>query len=170
MFLYHAVHDQLQGDTLYPLKQLKEVNAALYEEAIKKYDDRKELLTRYVKVLDCYWGDVIFLSPIHPQDIKDAIIEAGFPFKKKTYWYEFPLDMFDHSNLAVTDGKTLADMEDEVEFDIGVMDKINKITSEQKDYYKRCISEGKRPLILGRSPHILYKGSISIKDIKILEI
>ncbi len=38
------------------------------------------------------------------------------------------------------------------------------------DYYKEIYDKGERPLVFHGVPHILYKGSLNIKDLKIVQV
>ncbi|MFK7806020.1 MAG: hypothetical protein AB8G95_30605, partial [Anaerolineae bacterium] len=98
--VYHLVPKNLEGDILYPLNRLKEINPAVAEPHAKKYKGREELMRRRIPPLDCLWNDVLQFSPIHPRDIVQTFRDEGFslpPIK----WFEIPLDRLELKHTAV---------------------------------------------------------------------
>ena len=61
-YVYHMVPEELKGEYLIPLNELKSVYPNLYGEYIQKYKDhphREKLLTRKIPKLECLWNDVV---------------------------------------------------------------------------------------------------------------
>ena len=61
-YVYHMVPEELKGEYLIPLNELKRVYPNLYREYIQKYKDhtqRENLLTRKIPKLECLWNDVV---------------------------------------------------------------------------------------------------------------
>jgi hypothetical protein len=75
--LYRAAIKNLRGDAVLPLNLLREQHPDLYEREAAKYVGRPQAMTNPVYPLDCTWTDVVFLSPVHPAPIFDALRESG---------------------------------------------------------------------------------------------
>ena len=74
-YVYHMVPEELKGEYLIPLNELKRAYPNLYDEYIQKYKDhtqREQLLTRKIPKLECLWNDVVhFCRSIHIKSIKN---------------------------------------------------------------------------------------------------
>lgn len=169
-FLYHMVPSGMIGNVLYPLNALKEMYPELYNSYIEKYKGR-EILTEYkIECLKCLWNDVIFLTAIHPQKIKDALLESGYN-PKRNKWYKIPLDSLNISKLAITDGKDLSDSKKCILYN-GASDfeQLQRFPDETKEYYQQCSLENRRPLLFAYSPQFLYKGEIDVTHYEIITV
>ncbi len=79
-YVYHMVPEELKGEYLIPLNELKRVYPNLYREYIQKYKDhtqRENLLTRKIPKLECLWNDVVHFLPLHPYEIYKVLLEIG---------------------------------------------------------------------------------------------
>jgi hypothetical protein len=74
--LYKAA-GPIRGVDILPLKQLRDRYPDLYEQHAQKYARRPETMDQPVPPLGCTWTDVVFLSPVHPAPIFDALRESG---------------------------------------------------------------------------------------------
>ena len=63
----------MEGETLYPLNKLKDVYSNIYEEARSKYKGREAVMRHKIPYLNCLWNDVLHLTVVHPQKLKDAL-------------------------------------------------------------------------------------------------
>ncbi|WP_433162960.1 hypothetical protein [Kribbella sp. CA-247076] len=75
--LYRAAIHDLRGTEILPLNLLREQHPDLYEREAGKYSQRPETMDQPVHPLGCRWNDVVFLSPVHPAPIFDALRESG---------------------------------------------------------------------------------------------
>lgn len=75
--LLYKLAGTIRGDDILPLNQLRDRYPDLYERHAKKYADRPQSMSRPIPLLDCTWTDVVFLSPVHPEPIFDALRESG---------------------------------------------------------------------------------------------
>jgi len=176
--LYHLVPKNLQGKTLYPLNQLKSTHPERYAEHIKKYNWRKETLQGIIPILNCLWNDVLHFSPVHPQQVKNNYQNAGFtvntlrafeinaktlepsrtviyqylhkPSKDRSVKYSFPNNF--------------------VPYDLTKLNAMTELPESTKTYYAEMFAKGKRPLAFVGVPHVLYKGSLDISDVPIIEV
>jgi len=75
--LYHLPASSPRGDAILPLKQMRSRFPDLYERHARKYAGRRDGLDAPVPPLGCTWTDVVFLSPLHPAPLYDALRRAG---------------------------------------------------------------------------------------------
>lgn len=164
-FVYHRVPNNMEGTIIYPLNILKNQKPNLYDEYIKKYSQREELLKIKIKPLNCFWNDVIFFSPVHPNEIESELEKAGFSRDIKSRWFKIPLSNLNLENLAVNISKDKFEL-----FKLEMLDKIKFLPQQTKIYYKTCFENNKKPLVLAYAPHLLYKGVLDISKLEIIEI
>ena len=95
--VWHGVPQEMVGETLFPLGQLRDVDAALYELQKAKYAGREEVPEYRVPLLDRGFLDTVHCSSI-PRWIYRARRDAGFdvPARSDTGWgiglaFEIPL-------------------------------------------------------------------------------
>lgn len=171
-YLYHRVPDCMSGTILYPLNVLREKYPAVYECAAGKYVGREHLMQEKIGPLNCLWNDVLHFTAVDPNDIKQAIIQAGRNFHGS--YYQIDPNLIDSKNAIVylyTDNQpNKPNKNDFVEYDPSEIWKYSNMNQDTKDYYKETIAKGNRPLIFHRIPHILYKGSIDVGNVKIITI
>jgi hypothetical protein len=77
MTILYKAADQVLGDKILPLNQLRDRYPELYDRHVQKYTGRLDRLNTPVYPLDCTWADVVFLSPVHPAPIFEAMQESG---------------------------------------------------------------------------------------------
>jgi hypothetical protein len=71
-YVYHFKPKNMVGDTLFPLFTLRETHPEIYAEHVKKYRGREDILEVRIPLLDCWWNEVLHLSPLHPQKVIDC--------------------------------------------------------------------------------------------------
>ncbi len=89
IYLYHMVPEDMQGSVLYPLNSLKGINPGLYLSKASKYKGREEVMKNFIPTLECLWNDVLHFSAINPQELKQALVEAGMSPRE---WKFYQLD------------------------------------------------------------------------------
>jgi hypothetical protein len=164
----------MHGDILYPLNELKGIYPNIYAEAIEKYTGRESVMEQRIPRLDCLWNDVVHLSAVHPKVVDDALIELGSHLPARRF---FVIDshslenektivyLYQHHTRA--EKLTLTNF---TKYDPNDLEKLAVLPEETKSYYKEALARGERPLFWHRVPHILYKGSIDIRDCEVIEI
>lgn len=171
-FLYHFVPDNMQGQTLYPLNQLKEVVPEAYDYHLKKYIGRERLLERKVPILDCLWNDVLHLTAVHPTKVTEAMINAGKKVPPKQFYsYEIPVEMIlgDKSIVYLyTDIKVPPDSSEYIPFRLEDIGNYSFISQKTIEYYRDCFLNVSKPIVYHFVPHILFKGSIEISGLNIV--
>lgn len=171
IYLYRWISSGMIGTVLYPLNQLKTVFPKIYYEEVKKYIGREKLLDTEITPLDCRWGDVIFLTAVDPKVIFRNLRNAGFDYPL-TKFYKIPLSAFSQENLCamlyekIDDEKPTKIFE---RFDPLKIDQYKIILDATLEYYKEKKVEGKHPLVYHLIPHVLYKGTLDVSKLEIVE-
>lgn len=164
-YVYHRVPYNMIGRILYPLNALKEINQELYEYQVQKYIGREHTKNKRIDKLKCNWGDVVFLSPIHPKIIRDEIESVGFPKNNKQLWIKIPLNDLELDNIVVDIDEDKFEFLKKVDFS-----KLKDLPEKTKQYYRDTYKKGGNPLILAYAPHLMYKGVIDISNYEVFEV
>jgi len=172
-YLYHRVHPDMQGQTLYPLNRLKDKYPKVYETRKEKYLGREYLLNLKIETLECLWNDVLFLSPVHPKKIKKALIEAG---RKKDFnekYYQIDTNDLDIEKIAIYSyPKKVKNFslssKDFIDYSPEEIARHNFVPEATKQYYEESYNNGERPLPYVGIPHILYKDTIDVSNVPIV--
>lgn len=77
--LYHRPGSPPRGDALLPMGRLRGAHPDLHAHHAAKHTAYPEALEQAVPPLGCTWADVVFLSPVHPRPLFDALGRAGTP-------------------------------------------------------------------------------------------
>lgn len=172
-FVYHLVPKYMRGDVLYPLNDLKTIFPKLYDKKVKKYKGREFLMKETIPFLSCLWNDVLHFSAVSPYDIKKAFVECGYPLETK--FYKIDTTLFDAGKAIVylfnTEGiNDKLEAKNFEKYNPKNFPKYSQFPYETKEYYKKELEKGKWPLLFYKIPHILFKGSINIKDMPIIKV
>ena len=173
-YLYHRVPASLEGDVLHPLNKLKfseRVNPKLYEvykKVIEKYQSeyRKSIPNIKIPTLqDATWGDVLQMSPIHPEDLKKALNSAGFETQEEKF-YQIDPDLLDAKLTTIYLYEDEIGDEDPENYTDLTQERLLKhsvVPQKTIDFYKkfkRDHPEKEFRLFFAHIPHAFYKGSI----------
>lgn len=174
-YLYHRVPDDLEGDTLHPLNQLRVALPHIFEKEMRKYEGREALTRVKIPFLNCLWNDVLHLTAVPPYEIKQALIEAGRRPDFEMKYFQIDSDMLEVENTVIYlyTQSSFQDISEKKNFrlyDPTKVSEYSEVPQKTKDYYKELIDEGKKPLLYYLIPHILYKGSIDTKNLKIVTV
>lgn len=168
VYAYHRVPPNLRGTTLYPLNQLWAIYPDIAEAQLAKYAGRAHALTRTIPPLDCLWNDVLMFSPVHPAALKAAMLEAGhgrFPRR----WFAVESATFTAETTAVyVPGWSPAEARFEP-YEPGSLARYAVPTDEQRAFYRR-VPPGQPVLLLGGTPHILYRGTLDIAEARVIAV
>ena len=159
----------MQGTILYPLSMLRTTGPQIYNEAISKYNDRTWVLEQKISPLNCLWNDAIHLIAVHPSEIKGALLKAGKDMLFE--FYEIDPHLLNPTLTTVyLYNRPKGEPKEFIPFDPDALEQYSKFPDQTKEYYSKMISAGKDPLLFHLVPHILYKGSIDISTVKILNV
>ncbi|MEK6868495.1 MAG: hypothetical protein AABX98_06755 [Nanoarchaeota archaeon] len=167
MTLYHLIHRPFFGTTLYPLSELRHVDPALFEKQKAKYDGRESLSEYGIEAFDCRWNDVIHLSPVHPKSIFTALKKAGYPQSEKRHPYFFALDPRALDPLLTIFFHPPHGQEEN--YNPRKVRKYSTLPKATKEYYKEAIARRESPLLWNLTTLVLYKGTIDISAIPIID-
>lgn len=173
-FVYHRVPEDMQGNILYPLNVLKSKYPHQYQEQVKKYKNRLEVMEQAIPKLDCLWNDVLHFTALHPSKLREALISVGFnPPARKFYKINTKVFKKEHTIVYLYRPDIEKGMEKDItnfaEFHEDDIEKYNILPKETIDYYQGKYESGEQPLLFVSVPHILYKGSIDISGCEIVE-
>lgn len=179
--LYHMVPEDMQPndegrEVLYPLNMLREKFPGLYEVQAQKYSSseyRKTIPDKLIPTLqEAAWGDVIQLTAIHPEDLKKALLEAGYSPKEMKF-YQVDPDLLDPDKTTVYLYRE--DLEDEdsenfAPFDTQRLEEYSKVSEKTKEHYKEKKLVGERPFLFVGVPHIFHKGPIDVSEFPVIAV
>lgn len=173
VYVYHRVPNNLSGFILRPLNDWKQLKPELFAAKSAKYIGRKHVMQERIQPLDCLWNDVLFLQPIHPSKIDQALTSLGHPLIERSY-YKVPLSMLDPSNtiLWIWKGSGALDALPNrfKPCTKEVLNKYQELQQETLNYYREQYQEGKSPLLYWRVPHIFYKGCLDVRELETISI
>lgn len=175
-YVYHRVVDDMRGDILYPLNQLKTLFPDVYNIHVRKYTGREALLETVIPILNCLWNDVLHFTAVHPEDLLNNLKIAGFVAEELVWkkWFKVPIDLFNFENVVVCmyrrDISFIPDARSFSGFNSKNMEEYRMIPLETIEYYKQQKSLGQKPLFFHRIPHVLYKGIVNTKNLEIIEV
>ncbi|MEZ0208917.1 MAG: hypothetical protein ACAH17_01955 [Candidatus Paceibacterota bacterium] len=172
MLLYHLLPKELSGTKLYPLNELKKINPALYDRHASKYVGRETVMLQNIPLFDCLWNDVIFLSPVHPGKIVTARESCGVPTQDRPErdWLVIQSEKLDQHQLLLYRHRPLWLIEQEpqkaeyVPFtELSEAEKV-ELTEVPESALWSIRKHREKSLFQGFIPHLLYRGTIDVRD------
>lgn len=176
--LYHIKHLDFCGNELYPLNQMEKIEnlKPLAKKHAEKYKNREWIREMKVSYFNCYFNDVIFLSPVHPNRIFEALKMAGYspiqvqfleiPFnalnKKKAVIWKCPSAEY----LPIKEDLLLLNRYEKISKK--ALENYRTVPESTKEYYKKCFQQGLKPLIFLGLPHVLVKDKIQLLSSRVL--
>lgn len=148
-----------------PRNELKKISCDLYEEKSQKYQGREFVSGKAVEPLGCRWGDVVFLSPVHPSLIRAEL--SKYKETNEKQFFVIPINSLNSEDLAMFwyDNSNESHYDDVSvlrEIDLGGLSDITK------RHYERSFAQGKHPLLFHGLPHVLYRGKIDVSDLEVI--
>lgn len=164
----------MRGNILYPLNELKNIFPDVYEEGVKRYEGREHVMEEKIPVLNCFWNDVLHLAAVDPREIKAELAKLGKEISIKSF-YKINPNFLDPKNTIVylyqnpIPNDVLIE-EDFVPYNPAIITKINILPEATKRYYAETMGKDGKVLLWHRIPHVLYKGTIDVSNLEVLEI
>jgi hypothetical protein len=172
-FLYHRVPEDMRGTTLHPLNSLKDMHPDLYVEKSAKYKGREHVMEEFIPTLKAAWNDVLHFTAVHPQELKEALVEAGL-HPQEMKFYQIDPKLLDPEKTTVylyrDNAINKVNPNDFAAYEPDTLDQHSSLPAETKAYYKKMAEEGKRPILFVGVPHILHKGSLDISDLPVITV
>lgn len=172
-FLYHAIPDNFRGTTIYPLNQMKNVYPDVYEERVKLYAWRKQVMEQRVYPLDCLWNDCVFMMAADPIEVNRTMRNLGFKGKFPRRFWQIDPGLLEVARTTIYNFGhfKLSPPEDFLPFSVEGLDEYAVVPRRTIEYWRSKIEERAPTLMLYLYiPHILYKGTIETADLAVIEI
>jgi len=174
--VYHRVPSNLIGSVLYPLNELKRVHPEAAATHLKKYRGREALLNRRIPHLDCLWNDALHLSAVHPSKIKSALEEARHILPPYN-WFEIDAALLSPDRTVLWEypeserarGDWTLDDHEVIPFDPGSLDRYSEVNARTRRYYAR-FKPGERFLLFVGIAHVLFKGSVEVGGLRVIQV
>jgi hypothetical protein len=172
MFVYHRRSSRFTGSILHPLNLLRNLEPEIAAREIKKYEGRKQLLEARIPPLGCLWNDVIHCSPVHPKLILGAMREIGFDIQTLRY-FEIPVAQLTAAQTIVfcsRIGQREHSLDQYLEFNETNLEACQELPDATRAYYQSCRDEGQLPLTFAGVPHVLFRGSLDMARVNVVEV
>lgn len=171
-YVYHGVPENMEGNELIPLNQMKESYPELYALHLTKYEGREEILERRIPLLNCLWNDVIQFLPLHPRKVFELQVELGLISEVPPYKF-FAIDpkLFNPEKAVVFFKSAPGEENVEIRWlrDVDLAE-IQEIPQATIDYYKSLVGSRELPFNYQFVPHVVYAGSIDVSGSQIITI
>ncbi|MGE7133333.1 group-specific protein [Lysinibacillus xylanilyticus] len=175
-YVYHMIPKKMTGEVLISLNEIKLIHPELYKTYSKKYSDypeRPSLLLKSIPKLNCLWNDVIFLLPLHPYYVYEALNSLGVSIKKDLMFYEIPTErLMNNKNTVYFYNKEdyLGPASDIPYEEIQIIDIISypeclALPLDTLAYFTEEHKKGVNFGMFAHIPHILSLGNINIKGV-----
>lgn len=168
-YVYHLVPPAMKGTTLYPLNELKELFPEIYAAEVAKYRGREQKLAHRIPMLgNCLWNDVLFLTAVHPVEFRKAyasVVHTTWKFR----YFQIPIDSLDLARMTVVKQLPVSKTREYEEFDMRRMEHYATIPPETFQHWREALVQGSRPFLYLYIPHILYRGTIDVSGLPIVE-
>ena len=180
-YLYHRVPDDMETSgegraVLYPLNQLKEKFPGLFLLESEKYnssEQRKNIPGTIIPTLEAAaWGDVLQMSAIHPEDLKKALVAAGYAPREMRF-YQIDPDLLDPAKMTIylyRDDLENDHIDNYTPFDPKSLVAHSAVPEITAEYYFEVIKRGERPFLFVGVPHIFHHGPIDVSDFPVIVV
>jgi hypothetical protein len=165
--LFHMCPKELTGSFLYPLSELELALPLLAERARRKYVGREWLPDAMVPPLGCRWMDVVMFIPVHPREIRDALVAAGHP-RYPARWIEVDAAQLLQDRMALFLPGESPEGDAFAPFSPKLLADHVRISGAQREAYAR--GEPGKVLLFGHTAHVLHHGRVAFDDTQILSI
>jgi hypothetical protein len=169
--LYHIVPQNMTGNVLYPLNELQNVFPDVYAVHAKKYEGYEYLTRMAVPILDCRWNDVLHLSLVHPADMREAMIAAGFDVPSRYYFEIDPAENgFNEQNAVLYLYPDSFELRED-SFMPYSPEALTEIAGQLSDWTtaQHQLTDH-RSLMFYRVPIVFYKGTLETDHLNVIEV
>ncbi|WP_349295663.1 hypothetical protein ABEB22_14305 (plasmid) [Thioclava sp. 'Guangxiensis'] len=178
--LYHLRPRNLIGTSLVPFFELQGVDPSLAAKAMAKYQGRFSIPDRPLPELMCRWGDCVLFSPVHPEAIRAAFVEAGHTWPKEGV--TFLGINADHAGFSTDDtviwlyenagpnADLAAAKKDVVPYSADRVARFSVLPDRTRDYLREMKATDRRPLLFVGVPHVLHRGRVALDGVEELVI
>lgn len=173
VYLYHRVPEDMRGTVLYSLNILQDKYPEAYVQAAKKYENRQWVRELCIPMLDCLWNDVLHLTPVSPEQVRQALMEAGQTIEKTWRYYRIDPKLLNPEKAVIYldsgkgNGVTEEDFLPYTPENLAGYTELPEVT---KEYYKEMVVQGIKPLLFHKAPHVLYRGMLDVSNTTIISV
>lgn len=167
------------GDALLPLNRLAEWWPEVAARHRRKYVGRETLLERPVPPLGCLWNDVLHLSPVPIERVRDALLAEGLSWPRGGR----EVAVIEPDRVGMTDANTalwfsppgprvtLRGTPDEyAPYDPGVLAGRREVPRQTQDHYRAFAAEGRRPFLFHGITHVLFRGAVPLSAVTVVRV
>ena len=172
-FIYHQVPQGMIGETLYPLGALETFAPEIYQAQRAKYKDhpnRERIPYQRMPKLDCLRRDVLNFSPLHPHLVYRAWQKLGVTLPDAN-WYQLPIEAAAHLPAVLYQpGEKVGEAIPEAAvrwLEPAICQEV-RLSEATKAWYAKLHQRGLRGGWFARTPHVLVKGVVSVRDVKVI--
>lgn len=166
--LYHRPASPVRGEAILPLNALRSSYPDLYGLHAAKHASTVGAIDQVVHPLGCTWGEVVFLSPVHPAPLFDALRRSGRAIPEREPWV-LPACRLDPERTVIRlmrAGATghhpdPADVDDYLPFTTASLRAVNRVTINAVQRLE-ALQAGDPWLPWVDVPHVLYRGPIPL--------
>ncbi len=169
--VFHAVPHPMTGSVLYPLNELKERDPEVSPREVAKYEGREAVRELHVPILDCLWNDVLHFSTVDPRDVAAALEAVGLePLRRR--FFEIDARELDpgHAVLFLNRRSDFTAESEWRRFDPRDVARLSRLRVRACRYYAGCAAADKRPRLYAYLPHVLFRGSLETRDLRVLDV
>jgi len=186
--VWHGVPRDMVGQTIFPLGQLRAVDASLYDLQKAKYAGREQVLDYRIPLLDRGFLDTVHCSSVHPHAIYRARREAGcdMPVRSESGWgiglaFEIPLERilvhptawyswrtpwvngYPYSDVPATPPSEEFEVFEPLRYS-----PLPDVPDLHRTYLAQMRQQQRRPLMFVHIPHVLVAGPIDVAGCRIV--
>ena len=162
------------GTVLYPLNELEDIDPETWRQEREKYAGREQVLEKRVPPLNCLWNDVLHLSAAHPADIIAALRDVGLEPLRRRFFEIDPFDLDSNRTVVFANDRAHAanalGESQWLPFQPDALTELSVFNDASRRYYDECARAGRKPLLWGHLPHVLYLGSLNTRALRIVEV
>ena len=168
--LFHFVPDRMVGTVLYPLNALKDREPEAWRREVAKYEGREQVLEKPIPPLGCLWNDALHFSTVHPSLVVAELKAVGLePLRRR--FFELDAELLDPERTVIfLNRRSEADESQWLPFDPARLAGLTDLTEPTRRYYRECAALGKRPLLYGYLPHVLFRGELETRSLPVREV
>ncbi len=118
---------------------------------------------------------MLHFTAVEPEEIYEALRQAGSREAGRRKFYRIEPSLLDPALTVIyryaheKRSEAMA-AENFAPFSEEALAKYGQLPEVTREYYKRTIAGGDRPLLFHRVPHILYKGTLDVAEVPVVEI
>lgn len=165
--LFHMCPKDLTGSFLYPLSELESALPSLAVRARQKYAGREWLPDAIVPPLGCRWMDVVMFIPVHPRELRDALVASGHA-RYPTRWIEVDAAQLAQDRMAIFLPGESPDHDVFAAFNLKVVAEHARVSAAQRAAYAQ--GEPGKVLLFGHTAHVLHYGRVTFDRRDILSV